>query len=172
MHIPPYYKKAGWQKFFAGMFIGGVIAYAIFLFMYGTHFENWIEENLMLRDEIRDLKDRAESLNKDKEELNEKRKEHLVVQSVEIVFLNESKLLSQNLTDRLSIYKLRELAKEQIHDVIGKDVSSVADNEHLIIKSLESKIYRVDEFTYELEVERLIISPKLTVSLQIKITKN
>lgn len=172
MHIPPYYKKAGWQRFFAGVFIGGVIAYGIFLFMYGTHFEGWIEENLKLREEVRDLKDRAESLNKDKEELSEKRKQHLVVQSVEIEFLNENKLLSENLTDRLSLYKLRELAKEQIHDVVGKDVSSVADNERLLITSIESKIYRVDEFTYELKVERLIIAPELKASLQIQITKN
>ncbi len=49
MHIPPYYKRPSFQRFFAGICIGTIIGYLIFIYMFGELQEKWIEENLALR---------------------------------------------------------------------------------------------------------------------------
>ncbi|MDV2888249.1 sporulation protein, partial [Alkalihalophilus pseudofirmus] len=44
MRIPPYYRRPSWQRFFAGMAIGGAISWCIFLYIFGV----WQEENAKL----------------------------------------------------------------------------------------------------------------------------
>lgn len=171
MHIPPYYKKPGWQRFFVGMFMGGVLAFAVFLFMYGTHVEGWIEENVRLRTAISDLEKQYDSLNKDNKELTEKNSDKITVKSVDIEFVNEKKMLSNGLIDRLSVYKLRELANKQLPDLIGKDITSLSENVSLLYSALESKIYKIDEFAYELKVERILFHNELKISLLIIVSK-
>ncbi|KGX89104.1 sporulation membrane protein YtrI [Pontibacillus litoralis] len=167
MHIPPYYKKKEWQRFLAGVFIGGVMAYCVFLFMYGTHMERWIEENMELRGTISDLENQNSLLTQDKKELNDQKKKVIKVQDLEIVFLNEKKLLRQNKMDRLTVYKLRNLAKEQLPDVIGKDIKGLSDNASLLYTAIEAKTYTIDSLTYELKVERLIMTQNVVVMITI-----
>lgn len=172
MHIPPYFKKPNWQRFFAGMFIGGIVAFAVFLFMYGTHVENWIDENMKLRTQITTLEDQLKSLNQDNQKLNEKQNNQYVVKSIEIEFINEQKMLENRYIDRLGLYKLRELAKQQLPDLIGKEIKALAENSSLLYSAIEGKIYKIDEFSYELSVKRLLFSDKLKISVVIIVSKN
>ena len=55
MHFIPYYKNKNWQRFFVGLFIGAIISYFIFIYMYGQLLEKRIEENLQLRIEKQEL---------------------------------------------------------------------------------------------------------------------
>ncbi|KGP73621.1 sporulation membrane protein YtrI [Pontibacillus yanchengensis] len=172
MHIPPYYKKRNWQRFLAGVFLGGIIAYAVFLFMYGTYVERWIKENMQLREDINDLQDQYSMLREDKNELDEKQKEKIRIHSVEIIFLNEKKLLSQHTIDRLTIYKLRELTKDQLPDLVGKSITSLSENVTLLYTSIENKRYKIDDLLYELKVERVVISQELKIGVNIIPTKS
>ncbi|GGD16895.1 sporulation membrane protein YtrI [Pontibacillus salipaludis] len=172
MHIPPYYKKTSWQRFFAGVFIGAILAFPVFLFMYGTLMEQRIEENVRLQSELTTLEDNYEILNKDKEELNEQQKKSITVQSIEINFINEKKLLSEHKLDRLSVYKLRDMVRKQLPDTIGQNISSLSENTSLIYSSIENRSYQVDDSTYEVKVERLVIAPTFKVSLKIDLVKN
>ena len=56
MHIPPYYKKRTWQSFFLGVLAGVIVGYIFFLFVYGKHTERWIEENMEIRTELKQVK--------------------------------------------------------------------------------------------------------------------
>ncbi|MYL34133.1 hypothetical protein GLW08_07720 [Pontibacillus yanchengensis] len=171
MHIPPYYKKRNWQRFLAGVFLGGIIAYAVFLFMYGTYVERWIKENMELREDINDLEEQYSMLSEDKKELDEKQKEKIKIHSVEIIFLNEKKLLSQHTIDRLTVYKLRELTKEQLPDLVGKSITSLSENVSLLYTSIENKRYKIDDLLYELKVERIVLSQDLKIGVNIIPTK-
>ena len=44
MRIPPYYRKPTWQHFFAGMAIGGVISWFIFLYIFGVWQEDYSKQ--------------------------------------------------------------------------------------------------------------------------------
>lgn len=59
MHIPPYHKKKSWQRFFVGTFFGGVIAYCILLYMYGSMYENLLKQNLELHSQVSTLKNQT-----------------------------------------------------------------------------------------------------------------
>ncbi|MFC0522343.1 sporulation membrane protein YtrI [Pontibacillus salicampi] len=167
MHIPPYYKRRDWQRFLAGVFIGGIIAYACFLFMYGTYVENWIEKNLELHEKIRDLESTNEMLIQDKEELNKKQKDIIQVHAVDIQFSNEKKLIEQHSIDKLTVFNLRRLVKEQTPDLIGQDTNSLYDNASLIYRAIEARTYKVDDLKYEMKVERLLISQNVSITIRI-----
>lgn len=61
MHIPPYYKKESWQRFFIGAFFGAVIAYVIIMYMYGSMYEKLYEENVNFASQVNDLKKQNEA---------------------------------------------------------------------------------------------------------------
>lgn len=46
MRIPPYYRRPSWQRFFAGMAIGGAISWCIFIYIFGV----WQEKHTALID--------------------------------------------------------------------------------------------------------------------------
>src|SRR5690606_5676599 len=116
MHIPPYYKKPTWQHFFVGIVFGGIIAYLVLLYMYGTMYETLLEENQQLKSEINNLTLQNEALMKDNEDLNEQSNKVPVVNSIEVKITNWEKFK----LDRLTVYELAELVKEEINHLIGE----------------------------------------------------
>ncbi|MEM5591984.1 hypothetical protein AAHH67_10045 [Niallia circulans] len=55
MRIPPYYKNQAVQRFFAGMVIGGVISWCIFVFIFGVWQERYSSEIKTQKATIEDL---------------------------------------------------------------------------------------------------------------------
>lgn len=55
MRIPPYYRNSHWQRFFAGMAIGGIISWFIFLYIFGEWQEKYSMEISKQEETIRDL---------------------------------------------------------------------------------------------------------------------
>lgn len=165
MHVPPYHRNKSWQRFFAGVFFGAIISFCILLYFHGTLYERWAVENSELRGEISDLKSRNKALEEDKDEFDEKKQKQITVNTIEIHIENGKELR----LDRLIEHQLEEMVKEEIKDVIGKDINNLAENDQLLISTVENKRYKVDDFIYEATVERLIISPtlKLTINLAI-----
>ncbi|MBM7572878.1 sporulation membrane protein YtrI [Aquibacillus albus] len=163
MHIPPYYKKESWQKFLVGAFLGAIIAYAIFIYMYGQFYERWVEENLALRSELNDLESNYNTL---KEEFNAKSKEKVTVNAIEVSIMNQKQLK----LDSLIVHQLEELIKEQIKDVLGKDIESLSENYTLLTSTIENKIYKVDGFSYSASVNQLFLTSTLRLNVQLKIS--
>ncbi|WP_077327461.1 sporulation membrane protein YtrI [Virgibacillus siamensis] len=162
MHIPPYYKKPSWQRFFAGAFFGACIAYFIFVYMHGFMYEQLLGENKDLQSQVAELKKQNEALLQDNQDLNEKTEEPLTVNSIEITITNQDELR----LDKLIIHDLEELMKEEIDHIIGKDVSIIDESAQLLISSLENKEYTVDDFNYGFTIKKLTISKTLKITAE------
>jgi hypothetical protein len=161
MHIPPYHKKVTWQRFFVGMLFGGVIAYCTLIYMYGEMYEQLLKENREYRTELTELRDLNEALLQDKKDLNEKSKEPLTVETIEINIANKNEYR----LDRLIVHDLEEMVKKEIKHIIGRDISIIDKSDDLLISSIENKNFTVDEFTYSFKVEKLAI-----ISQTVKLT--
>ncbi|GEL76860.1 sporulation membrane protein YtrI [Tenuibacillus multivorans] len=165
MHIPPYYKRPSWQAFFIGILVGVVIGYLFFLYVYGEHTERWIEENLTLRQEIKELEQDVELLRQDKDDINMERERRLTIQDVEVEFTNIEDL---NL-DRFTVIRLTDLVEDEVGTVAGRNIESVSDQRELLIRTIENKTFRVNDIQYQVKVDQLIIGPTLTVTLEISL---
>ncbi|KGX93370.1 hypothetical protein N781_09955 [Pontibacillus halophilus JSM 076056 = DSM 19796] len=168
MHIPPYYKRPSWQRFFAGVFIGGIVAFGLFLYMYGSLAEKWVEENLALEAKVKDLEFELEVLNKDKEEMNKEQKELVTIQEIEVNFTNDKELK----LDRLISHQLKEMIKNEIRHVIGQSIQSISDSRTLLISAIQHKKYEVDDLKYNVHVDHLTIGPTLSLSIKLSVTSS
>ncbi|HEX6594624.1 MAG TPA: sporulation membrane protein YtrI [Bacillota bacterium] len=165
MHVPPYYKKKSWQRLMIGAFFGAVIAYCLFMFMYGKMYEQMIEENLDLQVELSDLKKHNEALLKDNEDLDEQSKKRVTINSIETELIHAKELR----LDPLIVHQLEELIKDDIGHLIGQDVAVISKSDRLLISTLENKTYNIDDFSYRLHIKKLIISQQLKITAHVKL---
>ena len=161
MHIPTYYKRESWQRFFAGAVVGAIIAYGLFLYVNGSLLEHWVEENIRLRGKLTELESAYEGLLNTHEE----EQEQFTIKQIGITFTNDKRLQ----LDRLTKHQLETLIKGELEDVIGRNVEVVGENRDFLIKAVENKRYQIDEFTYQVEVVQLIIYRQLSLELSISI---
>ena len=166
MHVPRYHKKPGWQRFLVGMLFGALISYWVVIFMYGTMYQEKVIENSKLHEELNDAENRIQALEKDNEDLNEKSKQKIVIEEIELEILNAKELK----IDMLLQNELESLVKEEIKDIIGKDLLMVAESDTLLLSSIENKSYKVDDFSYDFEIKRLIIAPTVRIIVNGKIS--
>ena len=166
MHVPRYHKKPGWQRFLVGMLFGALISYWVVIFMYGTMYQEKVIENSKLQEELNDAENRIQALEKDNEDLNEKSKQKIVIEEIELEILNAKELK----IDMLLQNELESLVKEEIKDIIGKDLLMVAESDTLLLSSIENKSYKVDDFSYDFEIKRLIIAPTVRIIVNGKIS--
>ncbi|WP_404453540.1 hypothetical protein LG329_03770 [Virgibacillus necropolis] len=164
MHIPPYHKRKSWQRFMVGTFFGAIIAYCVLLYMYGSMYENLMEENLELKSQVTDLQDQNEALLKDKENLNQQTKESDTVQTIEISITNEKEL-----KDKLIVHQLEQLIKEEISHIVGQDIRTVYDSNQLLMSTIENKRFTVDEMTYTFTIEKLLIAATVEITMEAEI---
>lgn len=165
MHIPPYYKKRSWQRFFAGTFIGAIIAYFIFVYMHESMYAQLLAANQELQSQVTELESQNEALSEDKEDLDEKSKEPLTVDSIDIEFTNKKELRM----DELIIHDLEELIKKEINHIIGQDVSVVSKSSRLIISTIQNKEFEVDDLTYEFTVKVITITETVRLTVEAEI---
>ncbi|WP_339228377.1 sporulation membrane protein YtrI [Oceanobacillus sp. FSL K6-2867] len=161
MHIPPYHKKPSWQLFFTGAFVGGIIAYFILIYMYGTMYEELLGENLELTSQVNDLTEQNQALLKDKEDLSEKSDEPLTVKSITVTIVEGERLK----LDRLIEHQLEEMVKEQISHIIGQEIEIINKSDRLLQSTIENKEFTVDDFTYYFEVKKLTITSDLKIDV-------
>ncbi|MEN1968234.1 sporulation membrane protein YtrI [Lentibacillus sp. N15] len=162
MHIPPYHKQASWQRFFVGALIGGVVAYCVFAYMYNTMYERLLEYNQQLKSQVTELRNQNDALLEDKKDLDEKNKEKLTVESIEVTIANDQELkLSQ-----LVVYQMEEIIKEEIKHVVGKEVSVVSESDQLLTGTIENKEFAIDDFSYHFTVTRLTIAKTIKISVK------
>ncbi|GGJ96821.1 hypothetical protein GCM10007063_19090 [Lentibacillus kapialis] len=166
MHIPPYYKKKSVQRFLAGAFAGAVFSYFIFIYMHGSMYGELLAENRNLKSEVTELKNQNEALLEDNENLDEKSKEPIKVETIDISITNE-----EDLPDSLIIHDLEELIKEEITHIVGKDVSIISESDGLLKATIENKDFTVDDFTYQFTVDTLIIHHTVKLAVEAEIAE-
>ncbi|WP_249870882.1 sporulation membrane protein YtrI [Oceanobacillus saliphilus] len=161
MHIPPYYRKPGWQRFFAGAFFGGIISYLILIYMYGTMYEQLLTENMEINSELSDLKKENEALLKDKEDLSEKQREPLTVSSISIRIVEGESLKM----DRLIELQLEGMLKEEISHLIGQEIEMITKSDQLLESAIENKGFTIEDVNYYFEVKKITIASELEINV-------
>lgn len=167
MRIPPYHKKPSWERFFAGMIFGAIVTWFFFLFTYGTFQQKQVTLIKEQREHISDLNDQIKIFQNDLYKLNEDNKRKLLIQSVEVNLINAEQYRIPQ-PDRLAI---EEEIKDQISDVITKDIESVYQTKEILKRSIENKRFKGDGHDYQVKVEELIIYTRLSVQLRISFAK-
>lgn len=162
MHVPPYYRKRSWQVFIVGVVVGTIIAYLIFVLMYGKLYGDLLIERTELETELKDLQRQNETLLLDKEQLQ--REQRLTVQTIDIHFVNGK----QFRFDRLTIHQLSSLIKDELEDIIGKDVTTVAESSTLMINLIEKNTFEIDDISYTFTIEKMVIAENMEINLQVK----
>ncbi|SFD60675.1 hypothetical protein SAMN05216238_102390 [Lentibacillus persicus] len=166
MHIPPYYKKSSFQRFLVGAFTGAVVAYFIFVYMHGNMYGELLQENRDLKSEVRELKQQNDALLEDNQNLDEKAKEPVKVETIDITIVNE-----EDLPDKLIIHDLEELMKEEINHIIGKDLSIIAESDGLLEATIENKVFSIDDFEFQFTIEKLYLTPTVKISVEANIAE-
>ncbi|MFC4403676.1 sporulation membrane protein YtrI [Gracilibacillus xinjiangensis] len=165
MHIPPLYKRPGWQRFLAGSVIGAFIAYFIFVFMYGEMQEKWIEENLALRGELLELKETHNALVENHRILDEQAKEGIEIKEVTITFTNLKTYKIEH--DRIMIQQLNEAIKQETSQMIGMNLAEVTNSTDLLIRAIENKTITIDDFKFRAKVKKMIVTETLQLSIEL-----
>lgn len=165
MHVPPFYRRRSWQLFGLGLIAGGLVGYGIFLFMYGKMYSDLLTENVELEAEVKSLQQQNEILLHDKEQLQQE--QPLTVQTIELHYINEKEFRF----DRLTTHQLNELIKEELKEIVGKSVESIAENHELLIQLIEKKTFSLDDVDYHFIVRKLILTETLIVHLEVKFAK-
>ncbi|MFJ5715946.1 sporulation membrane protein YtrI [Neobacillus sp. NPDC093127] len=164
MRIPPLYRRPAWQRFFAGMAIGGAISWCIFLYIYGV----WQEENTELlrkqQQEIVDLNNEKKIWQEEYKEMNKRNIEQLTVQKINIKILNAEKYK----LDSLSVLETEDSVRDDIDMMLAKDLETVYKSKDLLKKIIENKPIKINEKRYKLKVKELVIYTNLTIHLEIQ----
>src|SRR5699024_1056137 len=125
MHIPPYHKLATWQRFFAGMLFGGIVASLFLLYMYSSLYEYLIIENIEMKETITDLTSQNKALLEDQSESSTP----LTVREIEIIISNQEVFRDDSLLDS----QLKSLIKQEINHLIGIEIPVLSESEELLI---------------------------------------
>lgn len=165
MYIPNEFKKRTGQFFILGLGIGAIIAYLLFTFMYGKTYGQLLEDHLSLKAELTELTEQNEALLQDKEEMSEQSKDDVTVQSIDMTFLNPADLK----LDRLMLHQFDEILLREISHIIGQNITTLSENDQLLISTIENKTVTLTESNYSFEVTKLIIAQHVKITLNIKL---
>jgi hypothetical protein len=164
MRIPPLYRNPGWQRFFAGMAVGGMISWCIFLYIYGV----WQEKNTELihkqQQDIIDLNNEKKIWQEEYKEINKRNIEQLTVQKINIKITNSEKYK----LDSLSVLETEDSVRDDISMMLAKDIETVYKSKDLFKKIIENKQIKINEKRYKLKVKEMVIYTNLTIQLEIQ----
>lgn len=164
MRIPPLYRRPSWQRFFAGMAVGGVISWCIFLYIYGV----WQEKNTELiqkqTKDIIDLNEEKKIWQEEYKEINKRKIEQLTVQKINIRISNSEKYK----LDSLSVLETEDSVRDDISMMIAKDIETVYKSKDLLKKIIENKQIKINDKRYKLKVKEMVFYTNLSIQLEIQ----
>jgi hypothetical protein len=165
MRVPPYYKRPGWQRFFAGVIIGMVIGWFFFIYEFGIVQEKLVTEIKKHESTIEDQEKDIEILRSDQDELNKENQKKLTVQEVKVYFKNDKDLkLSE-----LSIHELRSKVENELKPVKNKNIETVANTKELLFQTIENTTYDVNDKRYQVTVKELYLFTTLEIFVEIRL---
>jgi hypothetical protein len=163
VRIPPYYRNPAWQRFFAGMVIGGAISWCIFIYIFGV----WQEKHTALidkqREDIVDLTEEKKIGQEEYKEINKRTIEQLTIQKINIKITNWEKYK----LDMLSVSEIEDSVKDDISLMIAKDIDTVYKSKELIKKIIHNKPVKINDKRYKLRVKEMVIFTTLSIQLEI-----
>ncbi|MCP3025449.1 sporulation membrane protein YtrI [Halobacillus sp. A5] len=163
MYIPPQLRRREWRRFYAGCVFGAIAGYILFVFINDQLHEHLEEENIELSSELNEIEAKYESLVNEEKEADEEKSQAITVQEVIPNYTNAKELQ----VDKLTQHQLSSMVKDQLQSLTGENIEDISDQSELIIATIENKQFIVDNFTYTLTIDRLIIANQLELYLSI-----
>ncbi len=128
MRVPPYHQKPGWQRFFAGVAIGALISWFVFLFQFGVLQEDQIQLITKQESKIKNLEDDKDILIDDIKKLNSENKKNLKIQDFNVEFANRKKVELSS----LDLHHMKTAVIEDLNTLIGQDIQTLSKNKDLL----------------------------------------
>ncbi|MCA1056921.1 sporulation protein [Rossellomorea aquimaris] len=164
MRIPPLYKLPSWQRFFAGMVIGGIISWMIFIYMFGVMHEKQTKLIEEQKNEINKYKNTLSYLQEEYKQLNEKNENQLTIQEVKIKIVNPTKTK----VELLSIHETEDRLSGDLRSLINKDLESVYGTRDLIKKIIENKTVKLNDKSFTFKVREIYFWTTTQITLELK----
>ncbi len=165
MRIPPFYQLRSWQRFLAGVMVGSILGWLVFLFMFGHIQDKQINLIMEQKLKIRDLENEKAIWQKDYEKFNEETKKKLIIEEIKIIFTNEKKLMLNEFTK----FNLKEAIKQDINSLIKLDIETVSKNNQLIINTIQNKVITIEGQKYRMKVEQIHLFTRLDLYLKVEL---
>lgn len=163
MRIPPLYRKPSMQRLLAGMAIGGLVSWCIFLFIFGVWQEEYSKKIKKQSDLIKELEEDKKIWQEEFQKLNDKTQEQLTVQEIEVKITN----FSRYKLDTYSVYEMENKIKEDLNDIEAKDIETVYKSRNLIKKTVENKILKANDKRYQVKITEMIVYTTISIQLEI-----
>lgn len=167
MRIPPYYRNPLWQRFFAGMVMGAIVAWIMFLYMHGVLQERQVQLIQTQQDTISDLTEEIDIWQNEYELLNRKNDQKLLVQDISIRIVDYKKYR----IDPLSIFEMEESIREDLNSLLGKDLESIGKGKELVKRTITNKTVKINSKRYHFEIKEMIIYTTISIEVVISIGK-
>ncbi len=165
MRIPPYYRLPTWQRFLAGMVLGGAISWMVFLFMFGVLQEEQTKTIEEQKDTIENIKKDLSIWQDEYKKLNKDNQKKLLIQDIKIKILNPEEYK----VELLSIHETEDKITEDLRSLLTKDLESVYKNKDLIKKTIEKQTINLNDKRYQLKVKEMYIYTSMEIYLELKI---
>lgn len=165
MRIPPHYQQPSWQRFFAGVAIGAIISWGVFLFIFGVVQEKQSTEIEEQRTKINELVKKGEIYQQEYTKLNKEAQKKLTVQELNIDLTNGDKYHLKE----FRIKNIEDKVKSKLADiVIAKDIESINSNHLLIERMIENlSIELEDGNKYKLNMTKFMLHTTLSIEIEI-----
>nr|WP_309099682.1 sporulation membrane protein YtrI [Fredinandcohnia onubensis] len=165
MRVPPYHQKPGWQRFFAGVAIGALISWFVFLFQFGVLQEDQIQLITKQESKIKNLEDDKDILIDDIKKLNSENKNKLKIQDFNVEFANRKKVELSS----LDLHHMKTAVIEDLNTLIGQDIQTLSKNKDLLFRTIENRNYELGDKTYKLKIHTVFVDTTLEISLNIEL---
>lgn len=164
MRIPPFYRKPSWQRFMAGMAVGGIVSWFIFLYIFGEWQDVYSKQIKKQEDMIAELKNEKGIWQKEFQKRNEENQKRLTVQKINIKISNAEKYR----LDAYSVFEAEDQLKEDISMLMAKDIETVHQSIGLMERIIENKTIELNGKRYKAEVKTVSIYTTLSIYVEIK----
>lgn len=165
MRIPPYYQKPSWQHFSAGVLIGGVISWFIFLYIYGEWQEEYSKQIAKQQTLITKLENEKLIWQEEFKKLNKENREKITIQSIYIKIKNKDKYD----LDEFTVFQMEDEIKKDIAMMIAKDLDTAYNSRELIKRMIENKILPANDKRFKLKITEMTIYTTLSIELELMI---
>ncbi|MGM9926689.1 MAG: sporulation membrane protein YtrI [Bacillus sp. (in: firmicutes)] len=164
MKIPAISSDKKWQRFFAGVVIGGVVSWLLYFYMHGIMQEKQIQRIKSQEQQIIDLTKKIEIWEKESESHNEETEKNVKVIDIQVTIDNyrDYKL------DLLSVIEAQESIRNDLRSLITKDLETVYNSKSLLKKTIENKSIELNEKKYAFEVSEIMFYSTLYIVVEIK----
>lgn len=166
MRIPQYSHDPGWQRFIAGLVLGIIIGWLLFIILSGIAQERQINLINQQKDRIKELKNEKEIWLDDVKKQNEKLQQKLTIQDIQIDFSNEKEIKLGEAEQS----KLKGQIKDQLSSLYNQSIETAAANRELI-NLIQNQPYTIDKNQYRVHIQSLVIYSTVEITLKIEKVK-